>query len=79
MLLKHHLLELIEGSGLAPGVIEERGYASVDDEATLTQLGFPETQRRMPALVIPMYSPTGKRTTIRSNPTPLVRIRKAVL
>jgi hypothetical protein len=67
-LAAHHLRELTEGSGIALDVIEERGYRTADRKALLESRGFSPHQRRVPALVIPMFSPTGKPTTHQIKP-----------
>jgi hypothetical protein len=58
-LLDQHRL-LLEGSGIHPDVIRERGYFSASARKTLQQLNFSTSQQqRVPALVIPVWSATG--------------------
>jgi hypothetical protein len=49
-------------------LILRRGYYSARTKAELAELGFPERQRRAPALVIPMYSPAGELVTHQLRP-----------
>src|SRR5215204_6257080 len=56
----HHRRMLLEESGISPAVVAERGYYTAKTKAELARLGFSKLQRREPALVIPMYSPTGE-------------------
>ena len=64
----HHRRALIEESGIRPEVVAERGYYTAKSKAELERLGFSPAQRRAPALVIPMYSPTGKLVTHQIRP-----------
>ena len=64
----HHRQMLIEGSGISPAVVAERGYHTVKTKAELARLGFSRPQRREPALVIPMYCPTGELATHQIRP-----------
>ena len=64
----HHLRQLVEESGIAPQVILERGYRTVTTKTELKRLGFSRSQQRAPALVIPMYSPTGEPVTHQIRP-----------
>jgi hypothetical protein len=51
---------LEEGSGLTPGVIEQRGYWSATTVQDLKDLGFHSVERSMlPSLVIPMHGVDG--------------------
>jgi len=56
-LCEAHRRQLEEGSGLAPEVIAERGYRSVD-RAELRRLGFAPSQLR-PGLLLPLWAPDG--------------------
>lgn len=51
---------LQEASGICKDVIAARGYRTVTNEADLEQLGFSPKQRNVPALLIPICSPTGE-------------------
>ncbi len=57
----HHRQQLTKGSGISEQVIAGRGYSTVKDKAELGRLGFSPSQRRVPALLVPMYAPTGER------------------
>jgi len=59
----HHRHMLMEESGIDPAVVAERGYHTVKTKAELARLGFSKPQQRVPALVIPMYSPVGELVT----------------
>src|SRR5215218_2100895 len=64
----HHQQQLVEESGIAPQVIVDRGYRTVTTKAELKRLGFSKTQQLAPALVIPMYGPTGELVTHQIKP-----------
>jgi len=64
----HHRLSLLEESTISPQVIVERGYYTAKSKAELGRLGFSPSQRLAPALVIPMYAPTGELTTHQVRP-----------
>ncbi len=55
-----HTKMLIEESGISPGVVEARGYRTVEKQVELKRLGFSGSQCNPPGLVIPIYSPTGE-------------------
>jgi hypothetical protein len=57
-LLPQHA-QLLEASAIAPQVARARGYRSVVDPAELRTLGFSAQQTRTPALLIPIYGPSG--------------------
>jgi hypothetical protein len=59
---------LFEESCLSTRVAVERGYRTVTSKAELVRLGFSKQQQREPALVIPMYSPTGELATHQIRP-----------
>jgi hypothetical protein len=59
---------LLEESGISPTVVAERGYYSAKTKKELAKLGFSERQRRVPALVVPMYSPAGELVTHQIRP-----------
>ena len=61
-LLERHLETLLVGSAISLEVIRERGYRSAITWQDLDGLGFRGTQKRaecFPAMVIPLYDPTG--------------------
>ena len=64
----HHRRMLLEESVISPAVVAERGYYTAKTKAELAKLGFSERQRRVSALVIPMYSPTGELATHQIRP-----------
>ncbi len=59
-LLRRHFEQLHLGSGIAIEVIQERVYLSVQSEGELADRGFSSAQRRVPGLLIPVYSPGGE-------------------
>jgi hypothetical protein len=71
-LLLHHAA-LLRASGIAADVATVRGYRSVDTAAALGRLGFSQSQRRPPALLIPIWGVTDEFATYQIRPdTPLV-------
>ena len=64
----HYRHMLLKGSGIDPAVVTQRGYHSARTKAELARLGFSESQRRAPALVVPMYSPAGEVVTHQIRP-----------
>jgi hypothetical protein len=58
-LLPQHSKMLAE-SKISEEIIQERGYRSVVTKSALKELGFTESQRRVPALVIPIYGVNGE-------------------
>jgi hypothetical protein len=67
VLLPQHEALLIE-SAIAPDVAMARGYRSVTDKSDLAELGFPGYQRRVPALVIPVWNVYGESETYQLRP-----------
>nr|MBA2782790.1 DUF3854 domain-containing protein [Rubrobacteraceae bacterium] len=63
-----HQHMLFEESGIEPAVAEARGYRTVEKKVELEQLGFGRTQRNVPALLIPVYSPRGEISTYQVRP-----------
>jgi hypothetical protein len=63
-----HQRMLFEESCLDTSVVVERRYRTVASEAELAQLGFSKPQQRVPALVVPMYSPAGELVTHQIRP-----------
>ena len=55
-----HRIMLTDRSGIHPDLITTRGYRTVTTKADLERLGFSPRQRNVPALLIPLYSPTGE-------------------
>jgi len=66
-LLPHHAA-LLRDSGISPDVARARGYRSVSIKAELKRLGFSDSQRRVPALLIPIWGVTGDRTMYQIRP-----------
>jgi hypothetical protein len=58
-LLEIHKKMLLEESGIAPEVVEARGYRTIEKKAELKRLGFSEAQCNVPGLLIPVWGPTG--------------------
>jgi hypothetical protein len=50
---------LLAASAIDPAVARERGYVSVDVKSRLSSAGFPDWQRRVPGLLIPVHDVTG--------------------
>src|SRR4051794_23606283 len=59
---------LLEASGIPAEIATARGYVSVDTKARLKPLGFSETQRNVPGLLIPIWSVAGERVTFQYRP-----------
>src|SRR5215208_1921626 len=57
--LDHRWREVIEESAIAPAVASERGYYLEKTKRGLERLGFKRSQQRVPAIVIPRFSPSG--------------------
>jgi hypothetical protein len=57
-LLPHHAA-LISASAIADEVRDDRGYYTATTSEQLANLGFAATQTRVPALVLPIYGPSG--------------------
>ena len=59
---------LTQESGIHPDLVTARGYRTVSDKAELKRLGFSPKQQNVPALLIPIYSPTGEVKLYQSRP-----------
>ncbi len=55
-----HRRVLLRESAISPEIVAARGYWTATREEYLRELGFAPYQCLVPALVIPMYSPTGE-------------------
>src|SRR5215207_3609933 len=66
-LLPHHAA-LLRASGITADVAAARGYRSVETVAALARLGFSQSQRRPPALLIPVWGVTGEVATYQIRP-----------
>lgn len=60
VLEERHKKELIEGSGILPEVVEERGYKTIRDGAILERLGFAKSQCRAPGMLVPIWGVDGQ-------------------
>src|SRR5215217_9307427 len=58
--LDHRWREVTEESAIDPAVALERGYYLEETKRGLERLGFKRSQQRVPALVIPRFSPSGE-------------------
>jgi hypothetical protein len=67
-LSEKHEKMLIEGSGIDPEVAAARDYRTIEKKADLKRLGFSDSQRNPPGLLIPIYSPTGEIATYQFRP-----------
>ena len=67
-LAEHHKKMLIEESSIAQNVAEARGYRTIEKKVELKTLGFSDSQRNTPGLLIPVYSPTGEIATYQFRP-----------
>src|SRR5918993_546137 len=75
----NHERMLFEESGIEPEVVKARGYRTVRRKVELEELGFGRTQRNVPALLIPVYSPRGEISTYQVRPDePMIRDGKPV-
>ncbi len=59
-LLHHHETMLLVESGIAPEIVEERGYRSVEKKVELRCLGFSEAQLNVPGLLVPVRGVNGE-------------------
>ena len=70
---------LIHESGIAPGVVEARGYRTVETKAELKRLGFSDAQCGVPGMLIPIYNPAGELVLYQFRPNqPRIRDGKAI-
>jgi hypothetical protein len=65
---RSHRRMLFEESGIGARVAVRRGYRTVTTKAELERLGFGRSQRNVPALLIPIYGPTGEIVLYQSRP-----------
>jgi RecA-family ATPase len=66
-LLPHHA-RMLALSAISGTVARERGYRSVTDARDLRRVGFAESQRRVPALLIPIHDVGGRVALHQSRP-----------
>jgi hypothetical protein len=67
-LADQHKKMLIDESSIARDVAEARGYRTIEKKVELKTLGFSDSQRNTPGLLIPVYSPTGEIATYQFRP-----------
>jgi hypothetical protein len=67
-LSEQHRRMLLEESGIEPAVAEARGYRTIVRKVELEKLGFGRAQRNVPALLIPVHSPSGEVALYQSRP-----------
>jgi putative DNA primase/helicase len=80
MLLPHHWQQLMDGSGIAPGIITTRGYRSVvppEGYTELKRLGFARQQAKLtPGLLIPVLGLDGQPVLYQHRPdTPRINAK----
>ncbi len=63
-----HRRMLLEESGIGDRVAVKRGYRTVKSKAELERLGFGRSQRNVPALLMPIFGPTGEIALYQSRP-----------
>lgn len=66
-LLPNHA-QLLADSAIAPDVAAARGYRSVEKQVELERMGFARAQRRVPALLIPIWGINGEIVLYQSRP-----------
>ena len=72
-------LEMLHASGISDAVIAERGYFTATKKVQLADLGFGASQQHVPALVIPVISPTGDIALYQTRPDqPRIKDGKAL-
>lgn len=59
-LSRGHKKMLLEDSAIDARMVIRRGYRTIEQKAELERLGFGRSQRNVPALLVPIYSPTGE-------------------
>jgi hypothetical protein len=78
-LSEHHRHTLAVGSGIASAVIERRGYRTVEKKQELKDLGFGQSQQKVPALLIPILGVDGNVAGYQSRPDqPRIKDGKAL-
>jgi len=63
-----HRRMLFKESGIGARVAVKRGYRTVTSKVDLERLGFGRSQRNVPALLMPIYSPTWEIVLYQSRP-----------
>jgi hypothetical protein len=67
-LAPRHRAALVEGSAITPGVVEARGYRTIETGTELGKLGFGRAQRNVPGLLIPVWGTAGSIATYQLRP-----------
>jgi hypothetical protein len=67
-LSEHHKKMMLEDSGICQKVIEARGSRTIEKKAELRGYGFSESQRNIPGIFFPVYSPAGEIVTYQYRP-----------
>src|SRR5215212_5300761 len=76
--LDYRWREITEESAIDPAVALERGYYLEKTKAGLKRIGFGRSQQRVPAIVIPRFSPSGEPIPPQIKPdNPLVEERNS--
>lgn len=74
-----HQTMLVELSGLSEDVIAQRGYETVTVAVRLQRLGFAQSQRSVPSLLIPVFNTWGEIVLYHARPdTPRIRDGKPI-
>ena len=74
-----HEVMLLKESAISRRLVEERGYRTVTTRAELERLGFGRSQRNVPALLTPIYDPSGEVVLYQVRPeTPRIKYGKPV-
>ncbi len=63
-----HTKMLLEESSISREVVEARGYRTAEARVELKRIGFSDSQRNVPGLLIPVYSPAGEIVTYQYRP-----------
>jgi len=78
-LSKSHRIMLEQESGVSANIVAARGYETVTTRTELKQRGFSSAQQNVPALLIPIFSPTGDIKLYQTRPdTPRINKGKPV-
>jgi len=78
MLSESHQAQL-EASAISPEIIEARGYRTITTKVELRDFGFSDPQRRVPALLLPIWGVAGEIALYQVRPDePRVREGKPV-
>ena len=79
LLSPEHRQTLEQESGITPEVINARGYRTVTSKSQLRDLGFSDSQIRVPALLLPIWGVTDEVVLYQARPdAPRIRDGKPV-